>query len=81
MNNPPSLPVRGAWVEMPRGRRGARPLPRRSPCGERGLKLPLVAAWRVSSSSLPVRGAWVEMRTFRLPWLSAGVAPRAGSVG
>ena len=35
-----SLPVRGAWVEMaPVGVRWLRALSR-SPCGERGLKLP-----------------------------------------
>ena len=33
-----SLPVRGAWVEMPFARTACHALFRRSPCGERGLK-------------------------------------------
>ena len=34
----PSLPVRGAWVEITAARGTSRNAPRRSPCGERGLK-------------------------------------------
>ena len=58
-----SLPVRGAWIEMPcpcawhDGRR------RRSPCGERGLKLPPSSPLRQRHKSLPVRGAWIEIYT------------------
>ena len=33
----------------------------RSPCGERGLKLPLKKSARNRQKSLPVRGAWVEI--------------------
>ena len=36
-----SLPVRGAWVEMPWSRRVSVTRSRRSPCGERGLKCDL----------------------------------------
>ena len=35
--------------------------PRRSPCGERGLKFLLPMVEVPSDESLPVRGAWVEM--------------------
>ena len=34
----PSLPVRGAWIEILQSRRRPEAHPRRSPCGERGLK-------------------------------------------
>ena len=56
-----SLPVRGAWVEMP-----MRPAMRdrvagRSPCGERGLKSPCEPRIVAGLMSLPVRGAWVEI--------------------
>ena len=36
----------------------------RSPCGERGLKSPLVRPCGITIPSLPVRGAWVEMLLF-----------------
>ena len=34
---------------------------RRSPCGERGLKLLVIIRVGTWSMSLPVRGAWVEI--------------------
>ena len=34
---------------------------RRSPCGERGLKLLALRLSNGLTQSLPVRGAWVEM--------------------
>ena len=39
--------------------------PRRSPCGERGLKLQTQNALWTSWRSLPVRGAWVEILNLR----------------
>ena len=55
-----SLPVRGAWVEIK-----VHPLlvefESRSPCGERGLKLPAECVHCMQTGSLPVRGAWVEI--------------------
>ena len=33
-----SLPVRGAWIEIRLSSVGELKIPRRSPCGERGLK-------------------------------------------
>ena len=54
----------------------------RSPCGERGLKLPKRGTnGSLRWVSLPVRGAWIEM--FFCKSGAAGgslVAPRAGSV-
>ena len=56
-----SLPVRGAWVEMSSQSAGIRRSMGRSPCGERGLKLPREICEPVPVPSLPVRGAWVEI--------------------
>ena len=57
-----SLPVRGAWIEIDKLVDGRDEAPRRSPCGERGLKsLDIAPAIRIPPS-LPVRGAWIEMR-------------------
>ena len=56
-----SLPVRGAWVEIAGHWCFCWPLARRSPCGERGLKLAAAGALCWLCWSLPVRGAWVEI--------------------
>ena len=59
----PSLPARGAWVEI-----GVKKLleinnDSRSPHGERGLKFGMLSAKsNVGTGSLPARGAWVEIR-------------------
>ena len=57
-----SLPVRGAWIEIRSGGGLHDHQRRRSPCGERGLKLPLRCSQIAAVRSLPVRGAWIEMR-------------------
>ena len=82
-----SLPVRGAWIEMGTATCGNGEKARRSPCGERGLKSekpPTLDAVTSSRSpcgerglkytfglvrcretvSLPVRGAWIEIMTY-----------------
>ena len=56
----PSLPVRGAWVEMSSWRIAAS-ASGRSPCGERGLKSAQGVRVAQDAASLPVRGAWVEI--------------------
>ena len=56
-----SLPVRGAWIEMPFRRLVRPPRGGRSPCGERGLKCYFTVRVRQMSKSLPVRGAWIEI--------------------
>ena len=56
-----SLPVRGAWIEIFSCRLFLPASPRRSPCGERGLKSSGVGLHRQHRQSLPVRGAWIEM--------------------
>ncbi len=56
-----SLPVRGAWVEISTIVQKQTSGKRRSPCGERGLKLLEEKAERDAARSLPVRGAWVEI--------------------
>ena len=59
-----SLPVRGAWIEMPRPANHSTPAPGRSPCGERGLKWKIIWMDVRSGKSLPVRGAWIEITRF-----------------
>ncbi len=56
-----SLPVRGAWIEIQIGRGKWLAYARRSPCGERGLKLVRKAQAPEYERSLPVRGAWIEI--------------------
>ena len=54
---------------------------RRSPCGERGLKLRRTLRQHRAAKSLPVRGAWVEIERCAMVLRYSAVAPRAGSVG
>ena len=56
-----SLPVRGAWIEIPLVAGNSHTLKRRSPCGERGLKYFIHLHAACGGMSLPVRGAWIEM--------------------
>ena len=56
-----SLPVRGAWIEIPAAGRRRESSYRRSPCGERGLKCSEQDVRDLAVESLPVRGAWIEM--------------------
>ena len=77
----PSLPVRGAWIEIGMSRSKSVTFSRRSPCGERGLKLQGAVSDGVASVSLPVRGAWIEIKCLCFPFYHLKtVAPRAGSV-
>ena len=59
-----SLPARGAWIEITEFRRDIHVVTRRSPHGERGLKLILVITALAVLGSLPARGAWIEI----FPW-------------
>ena len=77
--NTASLPVQGAWIEIPS----------RSPFPLVFGSLPVQGAWiempRVMSSldlmpSLPVQGAWIEMMRRAALDQPHHVAPRAGSV-
>ncbi len=56
----PSLPTRGAWIEM-RQERGWSTYKRRSPHGERGLKSGECVSVLLTVESLPTRGAWIEI--------------------
>ena len=76
-----SLPVRGAWVEIP-SLQGCFPWALQS--------LPVRGAWVEICGlgwglrplpSLPVRGAWVEIYMGIADSEISAVAPRAGSVG
>ena len=77
-----SLPVRGAWVEMPFPLVFGDLQCSRSPCGERGLKSPLV---RPCGITIPRRSPCGERglkyESFFVIYELAFVAPRAGSVG
>ena len=54
--------------------------PRRSPCGERGLKFSDTPEKTALNASLPVRGAWIEIKVYAKLLRNKYVAPRAGSV-
>ena len=56
-----SLPVRGAWIEIPCTNWSWIPSRGRSPCGERGLKCKIDYIIHTLKPSLPVRGAWIEI--------------------
>ena len=56
----PSLPARGAWIEI-RGVWEGKRIFSRSPHGERGLKYRGMIAEKQHKASLPARGAWIEM--------------------
>ena len=57
----PSLPVRGAWIEIETDFAPPQSSRRRSPCGERGLKWTNAIKRLNYTKSLPVRGAWIEI--------------------
>ena len=61
-----SLPVRGAWIEIP-ARHSKRRCTGRSPCGERGLKYIFLRFFQDFILSLPVRGAWIEITDTVVP--------------
>ena len=56
-----SLPSRGAWIEIENAVPVFYGCDRRSPHGERGLKLPAVDETMLDGESLPSRGAWIEI--------------------
>ena len=57
----PSLPARGAWIEIGFADLGGILLKSRSPHGERGLKFGTTFALAHGQPSLPARGAWIEI--------------------
>ena len=57
----PSLPVRGAWIEISSKCFLVLAVLGRSPCGERGLKYFIENFRKTAKTSLPVRGAWIEI--------------------
>ena len=75
----PSLPVRGAWIEISMTMAICFSTP----------SLPVRGAWieifrkplrHCEAESLPVRGAWIEMLSDQMLSAVHIVAPRAGSV-
>ena len=75
----PSLPMRGAWIEISNQKEY-----RMS-----SVSLPMRGAWiemrpfetgRKMSGSLPMRGAWIEIAGARQLYHFDSVAPHAGSV-
>ena len=75
-----SLPSRGAWIEIVFLDGAYDVFTRRSPRGERGLKLAFFGAVMCIMSSLPSRGAWIEIGVFWRGDVHYVVAPLAGSV-
>ena len=74
-----SLPVRGAWIEIPQ----------MSMLLSASPSLPVRGAWIEmgrrgvrdrQAQSLPVRGAWIEIAHINCATCCVFVAPRAGSV-
>ena len=53
--------MQGAWIEMLEDLTDLVTPERRSPCGERGLKLESGADKNRAARSLPLRGAWIEI--------------------
>ena len=74
-----SFPARGAWIEIPTSRRTCRTIYRRSPQGERGLKLYRRQVLAFSQMSFPARGAWIEMETCLMPRYSVVSFPARGA--
>ena len=56
-----SLPLRGAWIEIASHEKVNHGFTRRSPYGERGLKLLIRQPCSHVTTSLPLRGAWIEI--------------------
>ena len=61
MENPKSLPMRGAWIEIAYDKRSCVASVCRSPCGERGLKFLYLDIEDLCITSLPMRGVWIEI--------------------
>jgi len=80
MNLMTSLPSRGAWIETSRMFTARPDASRRSPHGERGLKLVGNALIGKGNQSLPSRGAWIETVQLHYFCPTGVVAPLTGSV-
>ena len=78
----PSLPMRGAWIEIASLRHlvGV-DSDCRSPCGERGLKSAQYVWYPHQDWSLPMRGAWIEIAStdYLVPQTSAPSLPMRGA--
>ena len=57
----PSLPLRGAWIEILTHAESSLESSSRSPCGGRGLKFLKRHCECNVCMSLPFRGAWIEI--------------------
>ena len=76
----PSLPVRGAWIEIITAQLINEALHRRSPCGERGLKLFADCAPNAAESRSPCGERGLKCDIWHAVYDNPAVAPRAGSV-
>ena len=56
-----SLPAWGVWIEMVKGRYDGKRKYGRSPHGECGLKLAVIAGLTRYPASLPAWGVWIEI--------------------
>ena len=75
-----SLPVRGAWIEIPALRASARRQVRRSPCGERGLKYKVKCSMIITLGRSPCGERGLKLQDIVDISQEGTVAPRAGSV-
>ena len=76
----PSLPVRGAWIEMLQVSAGTHDRERRSPCGERGLKFSVAEAEVGYLGRSPCGERGLKCDGIGSQVFAQTVAPRAGSV-
>ena len=75
-----SLPVRGAWLEIVPAKVFSGAAARRSPCGERGLKLKDNKIKDMSLGRSPCGERGLKFNSSHKSGLVEYVAPRAGSV-
>ena len=75
-----SLPMRGEWIEINIISCLRFVCVGLSPCGESGLKFPLLSEILKKSASLPMRGEWIEIQKRRVKHGKNSVSPHAGRV-
>ena len=74
-----SLPAWGAWIEITGMLEPEKPTPRRSPHGERGLKLKVDIYSPIEEASLPAWGAWIEIQETVTPASHSSSLPAWGA--
>ena len=75
----PSLPVRGAWIEICQMSRHCLVPPRSLPVRGAWIEMPKASQLISLNTSLPVRGAWIEIAGGWRLWLAALSLPVRGA--